>query len=824
MAQFTTDAALIEALKSPNVRINPLLEFDWLRDGSYSAPYGTANYADLSKITKKVVVETSTVRGDLPDEVNVLVGSSSGQMTVTLAGRRNAEEYDALRLFSKYFVANNPLAGYRKEGTPIRYSRRVYTATGYTTVRQFTGWISEVSELDEETGEVTLICSDVYDLQGAIAVMPRWAIGPSADQQSGAGVGGQFSRMKEIATDWAYAHLLQQGGRCIGVTPKTDTAVLWNCNGSFIASIGTFADTAIQAHWISYESAFGAWTTGAYGLCPQLATSSNNANTNLSVCRAQVQKWVPRNGVSSDPPQWSEISFWGYSDGAGSTDTTTVSEIKMYLDNTSVQSPTDRGRFYVEHNRSGRVRLYIKEGTGLDRVWSWYYDTPQSQGWHYYSWIVAWTYNGITATLCIDDTAVTPTATATPGASLGFRYLQMLVSEEIGNQCRLLARSSIQHVMIRHSTSTITYDIGQKLPVMREGSPMAVFDTSTTQLVFLPVVENTSVWEVLKQVSDAEMGVLWVDEHGVLRFLKRENVWNVENINLAASEVISRNKLAGLAIDQATQLYRNSVNMTTTFTQAIRAIVWQAEDAKQFYAPDSASYEQFFQLDTSVISIHPGFNSISATPDTINTPSVDQVSVAAVRADATTTEAPSGWAADTLAQVDQRSVKILWSAQTTGVPLYIGAYLNANQSAYFIGGTKYADLKNKKFLYQDAGEIAAVGSVKLLDVPVNPWMQSQDATDVLSASLLRDLTVPAPVIKGIKLPADPRRQLLDVVEIDGGPMILGSIKAQVVGITRTDDVEGGNASDELTIRILRTPSSALWDDPTVGWDVGTFST
>lgn len=820
VAQYTTDTALINALAAPHVRITPKLEFDWYRNGTYSAPYGSADYGDLSKLVTKVDIESSTVVGDIPDAVNVVVGSSSGQMTVTLSGRRNAEEYTALQLFSRYFISSNPLAGFRKEGTPVRYSRIVRTSTGFTTVRQFTGWIAEMPTMDEDTGEVTLICSDAYDLQGAIAVLPRWAIGPSADQTAQA-VGGKFSRMQQIDTSWVYAHLLQQGGRCLGVAPKSDTAVLWNCNGSFIPSIGTLADTAIQSHWVSYESSFGAWTDGQYGLAPYPATSTNNANTNLNTCRAQVQKTVPRDGVTSDVPQWTEISFWAYSDGSGDTSTTVVSDVRMYIDNTSVQWPLDRGRVYVEVNRSGRTRLYIKEADALGRVWSWFYDTSQAQGWHYYSWIVAWTYNSITATLRIDDTTKTPTATATPGGGLGFRYIQQLVEEEIGNQCALTARTTIQHVMIRHSTTTITYDTTQKTPVQREGANMAVMDDSTTQLVFLPVVEEKPVWDVLKQVAAAEMGVLYIDEYGVLRFLKRDNVWNIENINLAASEKISRDKIGALSMNQSTNLYRNAISMTTTFTQQIRAVVWQASDAKQFYAPDSAPYQQFYQLDQGVVSIHPGFNTISTAPDTINGVSVDQVSVAAVEATNPTIPAPAGWAADTLAQVDQRSIKILWSAQTAGVPLYIGSYQSANQPAYFVGGTKYDDLKTQKFLYRDDTEINLTGSVKLLDVPVNPWMQSQDATDVIGSSLLRDLTVPAPVLGPIKLPADPRRQLLDVVEIDGGPMITGSVKAQVIGIHRVDDASG-SATDELTIRVLRTPAQALWDNATLGWDVGTF--
>jgi hypothetical protein len=278
--------------------------------------------------------------------------------------------------------------------------------------------------------------------------------------------------------------------------------------------------------------------------------------------------------------------------------------------------------------------------------------------------------------------------------------------------------------------------------------------------------------------------------------------------------------MQGLKLNQAVNLYRNAVSFQTSFTQQIRAMVWQSSDPLAFYAPDSAGYQQFFTLSNDVISIIPGFSSIPPTTGSAADVSLYQVSVAAVRADATGSAAPNGWAANTIPVVDQRSIKILWSAQSVGLPLYIGTYLNANQAAYFVPGTKYDTIKHGQFLYTDDDEIELTAGVQLLEVPQNDWMQSEDATDLLSSQLLRDLTVPAPVFQPISMPADPRRQLLDVVTIPGGPTILGTIKAQIVGIHRKDTPN--ECTDEYTLRVLRTPSQALWDDSSVGWNIGTW--
>src|SRR3982750_1733400 len=172
--QLPSDADLAEALAAPIVSIRPLLEFDWLRDCTFTSSV----YADQSELVSSVDVDFASLPSDLPSEINTVVCSPSAVMTARLRGVETVSGIFATQLWSKYYRPS-PLFTFTKEGTPVRYSRVVQTKSGPRTIRQFTGWVSEYL-LDEASDTVTLTCSDVYDLQTSLVTLPVWAIGPDA--------------------------------------------------------------------------------------------------------------------------------------------------------------------------------------------------------------------------------------------------------------------------------------------------------------------------------------------------------------------------------------------------------------------------------------------------------------------------------------------------------------------------------------------------------------------------------------------------------------------------------------------------------------------
>lgn len=821
--QFADDADLAEALASPNVVIKPLLEFDWDRDGTYSH-----DYSNMSKIMSSMDVDSATFQGDLPSDINAAVGSSSGQATIILQGRRNAEELTAAQLFNRYFAGLSPLNGYRHEGTPIRYSRKVRTKYGFRTIRQFTGWVSEIPTIDEETGEVQVICSDVYDLQTAPVTLPRWGVGPSPENSNQA-VNGDFSYSHPIETTWVLDHLLLVGGRSRGPSLPDDIAAYWSCAGSFLPSQGTIVDTVYSQHAISYENA-DAWIYGQNGaLAPKATTHIDNRTLNQNFCRTRDQNGVPENTVSADPPQWTELSCWAYSDGSGSTSSSNTSQFGMRLD--SASSGITPGYVAGFVNKAGVFSAQITESPSISgaRTWNWKYNTPQATGWHYYSAIISWTYNGISAVLRVDDAVVSATVT-TPGASLGFRYQTYLQNYEFGNVAYIQTEQApIQFVMIRHSPTAIVYDPNQKAPVTRDGYPLAQISKSANQLVFIPDVTNKMVWDVWKAIVTAELGVTYTDEYGWLHFIPREYIYLATDTAIASAVRIPRNKLGPLKINPSANLYRNAVSMTTVYTGQIRANVWTNDDPKEFYTLNGANSSEIIDLPDDMVTTYLHAEILSYNPPDTGVP-LNHNYVASVRADDTTLEPATGIGVNVIPQNDQRTAIILW-ANSSGFPVYIGAYKDANTPAWFLNGTKLAPRKNGKFLYTNEDEINEVGGVRLIEIPPSDWLQGEAQSESIGLTLLGDTVNPAPLLDPVDAAVDPRRQLGDFVVIDGKKSVTGDLTAQIIGKHITDKVQTnslgesvGSFNDKLMLRVARTPAIMRWDIAGVGWDQGVWDT
>lgn len=810
--QLADDADLAEALASPLVAMKPLLEFDWDRDGTYSHAY-----SNMTLLMVSADIDTATFQGDLPDEINAAIGSSSGQMTLTMYGRRNAEELTAAQLFNRYYTALSPLTGVRREGAPVRYSRKVRTKYGFRVVRQFTGWVSEIPAVNDETGEVTIICSDVYDLQTSPVTLPRWGKGPSSDASNPA-VSGQYSYSHPIETSWVMEHLMLAAGRSRGPSVKSDTVAYWSCAGSFLPSVGSIVDTVYSGHAISYENNPNDWQYGVNGvLAPKATTHIDNRTLNFNRCRTPTPAVVPRNGVSGDAPQWTEISFWAYSDGSGSASGANGSQVVLWLDSASSGITPGFAAAFV--NRSGRLTIQVQESTtmGSPRTWSWTMGTSLAVGWHYFSGIIAWTYSGISAVLHADDVVLSPTVSS---PAFGFRYQQMLQNYEFGNVVFIKSElAPLQYVQIRHSATAITYDASQKNGVERDGELMAQVGKSQNQLTYIPNTTNKMDWDVLKDVVKAELGLMWTDEFGWLHFTQRQSVYNVEDALIADAPRLDRNKLGPFNTNPSANLYRNAVALTTTYSGSVRANVWTSDDAKERYLADGDDDSEFIDLPDDALTIYLNAENLSFNPPTTGVP-LDHNYVASTRADNTALEPASGVSVNVIPQADQRTAELLW-ANTSGFPVYIGSYKDANQPAWFLNGTKLAPKKNGKFLFTDTGEVAETGGTQILEIPQSEWLQGSAQAEAIGWAVLADTVNPAPLIDPVSFAADPRRQLGDYAIAPSGRSMTGDLVVQIIGMRRIDKV-GDSANDQLMLRVARQPGIMRWDDPSTGWDVGVW--
>lgn len=854
--QFETDTDLAAAIAEPFLSLRPLLEVDWNRDNTWSGAY-----ANQSSVMSSVDIDFASIHGDLPSEINAVVGSSSGVMKVTLAGKSDVAQMHVTQLWSKYY-SGSPLFSYTKEGTPIRYSRIVSTKAGPKTIRQFTGWISEYV-IDEQSGEVTLTCSDVYDLQTSLVTLPVWAIGPDASNSNTPGPNGKVSSMTPIDVVWVQKEVLRQSGRSLWPVPRPDAVAFWSCDGSMLPSVGEIG-CALNTPGIHYLTAqyqdilLIPFQTGApYGLSPLAVSGTQNDDITAIFCRASTPCSVPDRG--SGNPDTIYIGFNGWVKSSGSPGAVGApTQIVFYLG----IAGSDEGYLQLLLYPGGSFSLGLYESSlsgssnaGLTRTYS-YVSAGNSlpSGWHYLETVMTFTQSSISIQSKIDGASVAPTGS--PSSTAAYKYHSNFTFEEESNQLWIqMHDTSIQHMQAIYGFNSPPVITGQKNPPYVNAGKAIPARTSfgTNWLTHIPDRANKYGWDLLKEISEGELGILITREDGSVWMMGREDAymygwlptmgnnlnavinqaleagvslaWFSANTDILSSPVtdLSRQKISGLQYNPSADTFRNAIAYHVDQTKMINAIVWSSSDPTQFYAPSgSTGIDQAIGLPSGVVSIYNHTVDIGITPNS-NKPPLDQTSISAVQANNPTVVASTGWLASVFWKPGQRLFGFGYGAGVLSPgPVYVGAASGADQANFQIGGWKYDSSDPYDQIWYRAvgpGSVADRGFV-LLDLGSNDWRQYPPRLRKIFDGLLRDTVTPVPVMRNLSVPTDPRRQLLDVVRLPPSKIVSGDIYAQVVGKRLSDTQD--SAQDFIDVRALFGPvETGYWD--VSNWDQASWT-
>lgn len=857
--QFETDTDLEAAINGPALSIRPLLELDFGRDNTWST-----THANQSKLVSTVDIDFASIHGDLPAEINSVVGSSSGVMTVRLGGFSDVAGMDATQLWSKYYTPS-PLIGIEKEGTPIRYSRIVATAAGPKTIRQFTGWISEYV-IDEVAGTVTLTCSDVYDLQTSLVALPVWARGPDIGAGGEAGPSGYLSTMTCIDVAWVYKYVLQNSGRSIWPMPRTDAVAMWPCDGAMLPTVGEIGCavdiTTIQAQYAALGDISLPYTLSdaPYGLTPYGSENpGGNDTVTAGFVHAATLMTVPDRGGSDPNTLYIGFAGWFKSQYDGVTSPTFANP--SYSMVTFGRDPGD-GYLIVKVYPFGGYELALYESSssgssnaGLTRTYSWVSSTNViPSGWHYLEVWMQFTNSTISVGARIDG--VTKVQTASPISTAAFKYFQGVKFESQTNTCSLFVYDTpMQHFQIYYGFGTPAFQPKQRDPdyVVSGKTLPARTSSGTNWLTHLPDRANKNGWDILKEAVTGELGVLITREDGSVWCMGRDDAymygwlpvmggnlndvinqaveaglsfsWFGANADLLPSKVtdLSRAKISGLQYNPSADTFRNAISYHVDQTKMINAIVWSSSDPKQFYAPSgSTNLSKTIGLPSGTVSIYNNTADTGITPNS-NKPPLDQTSLSAIRADFQTTAASAGWLASVFWLSGQRSFRLGYGAGILSPSaVYVGAASGGDQANFQIGGWKYDSSDPFDEIWYRAvgpGSVAERGFV-LLDLGTNDWRQYPPRLRKIFDGLLRDTIAAVPVMRNLSVPTDPRRQLLDVVRLPPSKIVSGDIYAQVVG-KRISDTQD-SAQDYIDVRALFGPVEAgYWD--VSNWDQASWT-
>lgn len=853
--QFENDDDLEAAINSPVLSIRPLLEFDFGRDNTWSWAH-----SNQSKIVSSVDIDFASVHGDLPAEINSVVGSSSGIMTVRLSGYSDVAGMDATQLWSTYYT-DSPLINIKKEGTPIRYSRIVSTAAGPKTIRQFTGWIVEYL-IDEESGVVTLTCSDVYDLQTSLVTLPVWARGPDVGAGGEAGPSGYLSTMTCIDVAWIYKYVLQNSGRSLWPHPRTDAVVMWPCDGAMLPTVGEIGCavdvTAIQAQYAALGDLALPYvlSDAPYGLTPYGSDTPGGSDTiTAGFVHARNLVTVPDRGSGDPSTRYIGFAGWFKSQYDGVTSTTFANPSYSML--VFGRDPGD-GYLTLSVYPFGGYTLTLFESpssgssnAGTSRVYSWVSSTNAiPAGWHYLEVWMTFTSTSISVNARIDGVA--KVQTASPISTAAFKYYQGVKFESQTNTCTLFVYDTpMQHFQIFFGSGSVTFQPKQKDPdyVVSGKTLPARTSSDTNWLTHIPDRPNKYGWDILKEAVEGELGVMLTREDGSLWIMGRDDTylygwlpsvgndlsqvipqfgeagltanWFGVNPDLLPSKVVdlSRSKISGLQYNPSADTFRNAIAYHVDLTKMINAIVWSSSDPKQFYAPSgSTNIAKTIGLPSGTVSIYNNTVDVGITPNA-NKPPLDQTSLSAIQANSPTTPAASGWLASTFWQTGQRSFGFGYGAGILSPgPVYVGASSGGDQANFQIGGWKYDSSDPFDEIWYRTDSVAERGFV-LLDLGTHDWRQYPPRLRKIFNGLLRDTVAAVPVMRNLSVPTDPRRQLLDVVKLPSSRIVSGDIYAQVVG-KRISDTQD-SAQDYIDVRALVGPvEPAYWD--VSNWDQGSW--
>lgn len=862
--QFPDDADLAAAIANPERIVDALVEFDWNRDGTYSH-----QYADLSWLVTDAIVDTAAITGNLPEQVNTVVGYSSAELTLRLGGTRFGADLDAEiaallndewnealatqgmtaeQLFSPYWTPS-PLYGFKVAGTPVRYWRIELTATGDRVVRQFTGHVRSF-QIDRVDRSVQVIASDVLTLQNAPVTLPMWArVAYPGDALAGCS--------RPIETGWAVEECFRQASIPTGPVARADAVAYWSCNGSLLPSVGTISDGHAEGEWahsLRWQT-HPLFVNGLYGLAPN--TTGNTPTAELDRHRNVGLAITPRAvTVPPDNATAQVIGFaaWVYVDTTtgftGTSPYNDTRQMRVFLslwrahDTTNPENyasnpllGTGEGTvdeherrgvcFYVAAN--GAWRAEVRHG-GTTIGARWGNSTALTTGWHYIDLRVRFTSTTLEmVSATIDDTPGTwSTLVAPTGPFIGAGSYKpgADLAEFMYNAAVLYTGITCQHVQLFADTSTgiAPYTSGQGLPPKRDSRPLAKLPAGTTgDLTWIPDVFQQPAWEVLKEIAASELAIVHTDEFGTVSFVPNYQA-RVEADNKLARDMptITDDNLLGFMVNPTEDQYRNIISIGYTEKFAETGTIWSLQNWRRFTTPENFNQNEWHPVDNliavntkKVATVH---TTLGTDPNYTHNDKGTVNEGVAVYAEDSSTYAPYGWLLRPRADETRR--RGFWmrrftddlTASYTAIQ-YTKKWASGQDDFTpfaYVGGMTYGPSESSTVESRNDTEIAAFGE-RILTLPASDWRSFKDSAELIADSLLGDTTTPAPVVDGVEIPSDPRLQLRDVVRLRSEDGITGAIFAQIIGIRRHDGANG--STDTLTMRVLRTPGEWILGDP-----------
>lgn len=350
-------------------------------------------------------------------------------------------------------------------------------------------------------------------------------------------------------------------------------------------------------------------------------------------------------------------------------------------------------------------------------------------------------------------------------------------------------RAPVQALQVhRQDTTTTTPPWRSPTPI----TPAASFADGDLMWV-LPEVYREDSWDVLRRLAAAELGSLDFDGTGRLRYRSRAQI-------AALPATVQREFLVeDTALDDVEwELRADRVRTAAAvaFTQPQWRLYTVPSDGVErgdppylldrvLIAPPGTS-THYLETGRRLTGVT-GFGIwISSTPRA-------QSGIVFATSEAPTVAASSAGYSVTLQQLSQRRF-VVTVVNNSGVTLYSawpsswgdGPYgLRTGYPAMILYGT--VAVGDEPILAEAS---TGAGTLPVRQSQLSEWRQDAAAAAAQAAAIVTDLATPVPVLRGIRVSADPRLELLDVVRVATKSGKVRPVTGRIVKIVRTLD-EGG---------------------------------
>jgi hypothetical protein len=823
-------------------------KFDWLKNGLFADPN-----SDLSALFQSAVVDRQ-LTGDFPDTIDITEGYVAAEMTITLEGFLPSDGVTPIwQAFSPYGGAYGTTGAIN---VPVTLDLIVLTALvpGGIAVRQFTGYTSD-SLPDRSTGAVTVTCYDLASQLTQEQTLQTWA----ADAYTRVTLANSYADAWDSGStllSWVIEHVLTKGNVWQGPNWNAWAVCAWTLNGSVLPSIGSIGiedpfigDQGQSATSTNWTFGYGAYTIPQYTPAGQPSTvwGAGKWGNCCFVGASKLPTWPGGRGVTYIAGNAHAQSGFSPSASYGSANSNLIG-LSVWVDIDPTQTGTTQMTVFLEdaqfnyqgsnqypayglltiNHATGAVSLTVKNN-GWGKTWTWNAGTNLTAGWHMVYANIQFTSTAVNANL-YDTGTLTASGNGGLASTLGAPVYSFPPSS--GNLCQIHCSGPAQYAQIWFQPNTSLGSIVQ--PPMTQPNVGCTIDRSLTRLTWMPDINGTQIWDILKAAAVGELGAIQIDEQGIVHFSNRATIQALK-VSSASVRTLTQDEFYNVQPESVLASVANQITwsvetkLAASFTSA-----YTTSSSAQYLVPANTTQTWPITLDgvqsirLGDISWHPEAQGIGNASNPLEPGGAGpggtftcndwmQIYGPDYWYDGFTAYAPGsstpgscptpGSGINAIPEIntigdhkDSRSMNlVLINANTSGGALEFA--VDDSTPFLHVGGTTVIDQGATTGASSDSTSQTTFG-VRSQALPGGDWLQDAVYTPTIANSLLADVKQPKPVFQTVDIVGDPRLQLEDVLDLSD-PFGLGAnMYASVVGINRKIDSSSNGVRDTLTLRSI----------------------